>query len=185
MVVQGGLEPGGSVLVVGANGGVGAAAVQLAARLGATVTAQVRRADRVAFVEAQGADRVVVDDGTGFHRKIGDQVDVVLDCVGSPTFNSSLRSVRMGGHVVVVGNVSKERAALNLGYAIVNGLHIHGSSGATAEDMETLLALHAQTPLALDQLRDRIMPLSAADAAQRAVQAGGLSGRIVLDCQSA
>jgi len=184
LVVQGGLVAGQTALIVGANGGVGAAAIQVAKRLGATVVAHVRREDKVAFVEAQGADRVVVDDGRGFHRKLGDQVDVVLDCVGSPTFNSSLRSVRMGGHVVVVGNVSTERASLNLGYAIINGLHIHGSSGATAKDMADLLALHAETPLALSLLRDRVEPLANADAAQRAVRAGGLSGRIVLDCCS-
>ena len=185
LVVQGGLHAGQTVLIVGANGGVGAAAVQVAKRLGAArVVAQVRREDRVAFVEAQGADQVIVDDGAGFHRRIGDQVDVVLDCVGSPTFNSSLRCARMGGHVVVVGNVAKERASLNLGYAIVNGLHIHGSSGATAEDMGALLALHAEHPLDLARLRDRVMPLTEADAAQRAIRAGGLAGRIVLDCRA-
>jgi len=185
LVVQGRLAAGQTVLITGANGGVGAAAIQVAHRLGAKVIAQVRRPERVEFVTALGADQVLVDDGTSFHRKLSEQVDVVLDCVGSPTFNSSLRCARMGGHVVVVGNVSTERAKLNLGYAIVHGLHIHGSSGATAEDMAALLELHAQEPLALAQLRDQIMPLARADAAQRAIRAGGLAGRIVLDCASA
>lgn len=183
LVVQGGLSAGQTALIVGANGGVGAAAVQVAKRLGAKVVATVRREDRVEFVRGLGADRVVVDAGTGIHKKLGDQVDVVLDCVGSPTFNSSLRCARMGGHVVVVGNVSPERAALNLGYAIVNGLHIHGSSGATAEDMANLLKLHHEQPLALAALRDHVAPLAQADAAQRALRAGGLAGRIVLDCR--
>jgi D-arabinose 1-dehydrogenase-like Zn-dependent alcohol dehydrogenase len=183
MVVQGQLQAGQTVLVVGANGGVGAAAVQVAQRLGARVIAQVRSPDRVAYVEGLGADAVLVDDGSSFHRKLSEQVDLVLDCVGSPTFNSSLRSARMGGHVVVVGNVSTERASLNLGYAIVHGLHIHGSSGATAQDMHDLLELHARQPLDLHRLRDRVVPLEQADEAQRALQAGGLSGRIVLDCR--
>ncbi len=177
---QADVRPGDHVLITGANGGVGAAAIQVAKRLGATVTAVVRRLDAVAFVTRQGADRVVTDDGDGFHRKVK-AADVVLDCVGSPTFNSSLRSLRMGGHVVVVGNISEARAALNLGYAIVNGLHITGSSGATAADMAALLALHAETPLDLPALRDRVLPLDDAEAAQRAVRAGGLAGRVVLD----
>ena len=182
LVVQGHVQPGQRVLITGANGGVGAAAIQVARRLGASVVAVVRRASDVEFATAQGADQVVVDDGTGFHRTIGDSVDVVLDCVGSPTFNSSLRSLRMGGRVVAVGNVSEARVSLNLGFVIVNGLHVSGSSGATAQDMARLLELHSVKPLNLAMLRDRAWPLSRADEAQRAVRAGGLRGRIVLDC---
>ena len=96
----------------------------------------------------------------------------------------SLRSLRMGGRAVAVGNVSEARVSLNLGFAIVNGLHISGSSGATAQDMARLLELHAVKPLNLALLRDRVWPLSRADEAQRAVRAGGLRGRIVLDCRA-
>lgn len=181
LVVQGRLTAGQSVLVTGANGGVGAAAIQVARRRGARVTAVVRHAHHADFVRMQGADEVLVDDGTTFHQKAA-PVDVVLDCVGSPTFNSSLRSLKMGGHLVVVGNVSEARASLNLGFVIVHGLHLHGSSGATAADMAAVLAQHAITPFDLPALRDRVLPLDQADAAQRAVRAGGLRGRIVLEC---
>lgn len=185
LVVQGHVQPGDRVVVTGANGGVGAAAIQVARRLGASVVAVVRRPEDVEFVQRQGAQQVVVDDGTSFHRSIGDAADLVLDCVGSPTFNSSLRSLRMGGQVVAIGNVSEARVSLNLGFAIVNGLHISGSSGATAADMGKLLALHQANPLDLAALVDRVLPLSLADAAQRAVRAGGLRGRVVLDCVAA
>lgn len=171
---------GSTVLVTGANGGVGAAAVQIATRMGAGVTGIVRSEEHVDFVRSQGAAKVVVDPGTSFHKRINAQVDAVLDCVGSPTFNSSLRSLKMGGRLVVIGNVSEERASLNLGQAIVFGLQITGSSGATREDMERLLALHADEPLDLAALIDRIEPLDHAEAAQQAVRAGGLRGRIVL-----
>lgn len=183
LVVQGGLRSGQRVLVVGANGGVGAAAVQVAVRLGAEVVAQVRRQEAVAYVESLGAHRVVVDAGSGFHRKVGAPCDVVLDCVGSPCFNSSIRSARMGGHIVVVGNVSEARASLNLGYAIVNGLHIHGSSGATADDMARLIELHEASPLDLPLLRGTTLSLDQAEAAQQQVRAGGNRGRVVLDCR--
>jgi acryloyl-coenzyme A reductase len=182
MVVQGRLTAGQRLLVVGANGGVGAAAIQVATRLGAEVVAQVRREDQIEFVTSQGASEVIVDPGDSFHRKMRAPADVVLDCVGSPTFNASLRSAKMGGHIVIVGNVSRERASLNLGRAIIYGLHLHGSSGATAEDMRALLALHARTPLDLPKLRDRVLPLSEAEQAQQLLREGGLSGRIVLDC---
>jgi D-arabinose 1-dehydrogenase-like Zn-dependent alcohol dehydrogenase len=126
---------------------------------------------------------VLIDPGTQFHQKIQEPADLALDCVGSPTINATLRAVRMGGRVVVVGNVSEARASINLGYLIVNGVSLFGSSGATAADMAGLLALHAAQPLDLPALRDRVMPLGEAEAAQQAVRAGGLRGRIVLDCQ--
>ncbi len=183
LVVQGRLAAGQRVLITGANGGVDAAAIQVAHRLGGRVTAVVRDTAHAEFVAAQGADDVLVDPGDSFHRRLPSPVDLVLDCVGSPTFNSSLRSLRMGGHVVVIGNVSADKAALNLGYAIINGLHITGSSGATADDMAALLALHADQPLDLPALRHATLPLAQADRAQRMVRAGGLRGRIVLDCR--
>ena len=169
------------VLIVGANGGVGAAAIQVAKRLGAEVVAVTRDETHVDWLTQLGADQVVVDTGNSFHKRVGRPVDIVLDCVGSPTFNSSLRSLRMGGCVVVIGNVSEARASLNLGLVIVNGLRILGSSGATAEDMTALLALHEQNPLDLSALRHGTVALENAEAAQQAVHAGGLRGRIVLD----
>jgi acryloyl-coenzyme A reductase len=183
LVVFGGLEQGQRALVVGANGGVGAAAVQVASRLGASVTAVIRSEERADFVREQGADKVVVDSGTRFHKKIGHPVDVAIDCVGSPTFNSSLRSLRMGGRLIAVGNVSEERAALNVGYAIVNGLQIIGSSGATQADMASVLALHRRAPLALSALVERTFDLSEAERAHAAIRGGRLRGRIVLENQ--
>ncbi len=179
LVRAGKLAAGMRVLVTGANGGVGAAAVQVASRLGATVVAQVRRAEHVAMVEALGASAVIVDADGGFHKRLpGGSVDVALDCVGAPTFNATLRSLGLGGRMVAVGNVVEARAELNLGYMITRGLQITGSSGATRRDMAELLELHATRPFEVPvHVR---LPLADADRAQRLVNAGGLAGRIVL-----
>jgi acryloyl-coenzyme A reductase len=181
LVRQGQVQSGQRVLITGANGGVGAAAIQVAKRLGAEVVAVVRSEEAAAWVAELGADKTVVDPGTSFHKRVGAPADIALDCVGTPTFNSSLRSLRMGGRLVVIGNVTADRASFNLGYAIVNGLAVIGSSGATAEDMAEVLALHARTPFDLEALQDRVVPLVKADAAQLAVRSGDLRGRIVLD----
>jgi D-arabinose 1-dehydrogenase-like Zn-dependent alcohol dehydrogenase len=170
--------PGDRVVITGANGGVGCAAVQIARRLGAEVVAVVRDEAAVEFVAGLGANDVVVDPGDGFHKRIGARrADVALDCVGQPTFNASLRSVRVGGRLVVVGNVVPERANLNLGYVITRGIVIVGSSGANRDDMAAVLALHAAEPLSFQVTE---MSLDRADEAQRAVRAGGLRGRIAL-----
>jgi acryloyl-coenzyme A reductase len=173
------LSSGERVLITGANGGVGSAAVQIAARLGAEVVAVIRDERHRAFVEGLGAHRVVVDPGGGFHKSsaVG-RVDLGLDTVGEPTFNAALRSLRVGGRLVVVGNVVPEKVSLNLGYVITQGLSILGGSGATRREMAELFALHAERPLRIAV--DRTLPLARAEEAQRLVKAGGLEGRVVL-----
>jgi D-arabinose 1-dehydrogenase-like Zn-dependent alcohol dehydrogenase len=171
------IAPGQRVLVTGANGGVGSAAVQLAARLGAEVVAQVRHERHRDELLALGAHEVIVDEGGTLHKKVRG-VDVALDCVGQPTFNGALRSLALGGRLVAIGNVVDERVALNVGYLIVNALRVVGSSGASPADMAALFAFAAEHPLRLP-IADEL-PLADAEEAQRRVLAGGLWGRIVL-----
>lgn len=165
------------VLVTGANGGVGVAGVQIAARFGAEVIAVVRDERHVAFLEGLGAARVVVSRDGRFNDDVGG-VCIALDCVGQPTFGAALRSLRVGGKLAVVGNVDPRRVELNVGYLIVYGLTILAPGGATRSDMAALLAEHAEqafeVPIAAE------LPLDRADEAQRRVRAGGLEGRIVL-----
>jgi D-arabinose 1-dehydrogenase-like Zn-dependent alcohol dehydrogenase len=179
LVTLGGLQAGERVLVTGANGGVGVAAVQIAARLGAEVIAVVRDGRHRALVEELGAHRVVVDAGGSIHKHpdVG-RVELALDTVGAPTFNAALRSLRIGGRLVFVGNVTPEKVELNLGYVITFGLTLRGGSGATRADMAALLALHQDKPFRV--VVERALPLSQADEAQRLVRAGGREGRIVL-----
>jgi acryloyl-coenzyme A reductase len=175
----GNVVPGERVLVTGANGGVGMAAVQIAARLGGEVVAVVRSAEHVDFLKRLGAHSVVVDAGATFHEQSAAAgIDLAIEAVGHSTFASTLRTLRLGGRMVVVGNIVPERVALNLGALITRGLSLIGGSGATRRDMVELLALHAAKPF--DVAIDRVLPLSQADAAQRLVRAGGLKGRIVL-----
>ncbi len=173
-----GVESGKKVVITGANGGVGAAGVELARRLGCRVTGVIRDAAHADFVEAQGAHRVIVDTDGKFHKQVGG-ADLALECVGSPTFNGSLRSLKIGGKMAVIGNVSRERASVNLGLMVVMGLSVVGPGGGTPKDMEALIALHEQAPLKAC-FEDRVS-LAEADAAQRRVRAGGLRGRIVLE----
>jgi len=169
---------GDVVVITGANGGVGTAAVQVAKRLGATVVAVVRKAEHTEHLLGLGADHVVVDDGLTFHKKLPARADVAMDCVGKPTFNSALRSLKVGGRLVAVGNIVPERVELNIGYIITMGIRIAGSSGATRTDMADVFGLHAADPFKF--VIHGEMPLERADEAQRAVRAGGLRGRIVL-----
>lgn len=179
------IRSGERVLIAGANGGVGAAAVQIAARLGAEVVAVVRDGRHRPALLALGAHEVVVDPGSGFHKSAAaGNIDLALDTVGPATFNATLRSLRIGGRMVVVGNISTipdgsaERVNLNLGYVITKGISISGGSGANRREMAEVFALHADRPFQVPIARS--LPLAQAEEAQRLVKAGGLFGRVVL-----
>ncbi|MGH7296093.1 MAG: alcohol dehydrogenase catalytic domain-containing protein, partial [Polyangiaceae bacterium] len=102
-------QRGERVLVTGANGGVGVAAVQIAARLGAHVVALVRDSRHEAFLRSLGADEVVTET-----RSIA-PVDVAIDTVGAPTFVPALHALGVGGRLVTLGNVTRDKVGLNLG----------------------------------------------------------------------
>jgi acryloyl-coenzyme A reductase len=179
MVTIGGLKSGEKVVITGANGGVGAAAVQLANRLGAEVVAVVRSEGFEEYLRGLGAHQVICSPDNRFHKvtKTGG-ADLILDCVGAATFNASIRCLSLGGRLAVVGNIDPTRAELNLGYVIVHGLTIFSAGGATPKDMAAVFDLNEAQPFLVPI--HRTLGLHQADAAQRAVRQGGLRGRIVL-----
>ena len=106
LVTRGRLDEGETVLVHGAAGGVGTATLQIAKGLGAKTIAVVSTDDKERVAREAGADHVVRSDGPWKDEAkelSGGGVDVVIDPVGGDRFTDSLRSLREGGRVVVVG----------------------------------------------------------------------------------
>jgi NADPH2:quinone reductase len=104
--LRGRLTPGESVLVHGAAGGVGTAALQVAKGLGASTIAVVSSEAKERVAREAGADHVVRSDGPWREQATelsGGGVDVVLDPVGGDRFTDSLRSLKEGGRALVVG----------------------------------------------------------------------------------
>ena len=100
------LQPGETILVQGAAGGIGVATTQLAKALGGKVIAVVSTADKEATAREAGADEVVV--GLDFKAAVkeltgGIGVDLVLDPVGGDRFTDSLRCLKREGRLLVVG----------------------------------------------------------------------------------
>jgi NADPH:quinone reductase len=110
LFTQAGLGPGERVLVHGGAGGVGTAAVQLAAAVGAQVSATVRAAELRAGVEALGADSVL--DPEDFAE--AGPFDVILELVGAPNLAGNLEALATGGRIVVIGVGAGPRAEINL-----------------------------------------------------------------------
>jgi NADPH2:quinone reductase len=107
---QAGLRPGERLLVHGAAGGVGTAAVQLAHAVGAHVTATVRNPDTRDAVAALGADEVLDPEGFEEHGSF----DVVLELVGAPNLKGNLKALATNGRIVVIGVGAGAKAELNL-----------------------------------------------------------------------
>lgn len=107
---QAGLRPGERLLVHGAAGGVGTAAIQLARRAGATVTATVRNPDLRDAVGALGATDVLEPEGFEAHGPF----DVILELVGAPNLGANVKALNTGGRIAVIGVGAGAKGELNL-----------------------------------------------------------------------
>ncbi len=134
LFTQCGLGLGDHVLVQGAAGGVGTAAVQLAAAAGARVTGTVRRAEHRQAVADLGADVVVGPDRLASQdpspASRGDQrsFDVVLELVGGPNLATDLEVLAVGGRIAVIGVGAGRRAELDLSQLMSKRARVCGST---------------------------------------------------------
>jgi NADPH2:quinone reductase len=129
------IKPGESVLVLGATGGVGLAAIQLAKAFGATVLAGVASKDKEDIVRAAGADHVIdlaapdLKDSlrAQVFEKVGKQgVDAVIDMLGGDYFDAAIRALAWSGRLVVIGFASGRIPALKANYLLVKNIEVSG-----------------------------------------------------------
>ncbi|MGI5423825.1 alcohol dehydrogenase family protein [Streptomyces sp. CA-179760] len=126
------------VLVTGASGGVGLAAVQLAKRRGATVIA-VCSATKAADVMAQGADQTVDRGADVISALGGGSVDVVIDLVGGPQVPSLLDLLRPGGRYAVAGAIGGPVAEIDLRTLYLKDLSVFGCTFQEDEVFENVI----------------------------------------------
>ena len=125
-----GLRPGDELVVLGAGGGVGLAAVQLGAVLGASVTAVASSAEKLDVAASYGAGNLV-DHRAGDLRQalreaLPDGADVVVDPVGGELSEPALRALHWGGRFVTVGYASGTIPRMPLNLVLLKGVHILG-----------------------------------------------------------
>ncbi|SNS16142.1 NADPH2:quinone reductase [Geodermatophilus pulveris] len=126
---RGRLQPGETVLVHGAAGGLGTAGVQLAKAYGARVLAVVSGEAKGEAARAAGADEVVLADG--FLQRVreltgGRGVDVVADPVGGDRFTDSLRSLAREGRLLVLGFTGGEIPTVRVNRLLLNNVSVVG-----------------------------------------------------------
>jgi NADPH:quinone reductase-like Zn-dependent oxidoreductase len=181
---QADLRCGEHLLVHGAAGGVGTAAVQLGREVGARVTATVRREELRAEVERLGAT-AIAPDGFGEHGPY----DVVLELVGASNLEENLKSLATGGRISVIGvGGTGPVAEINLLALMGKRARIHGSTlrARPLEEKAIAMRLVEKEVLPLfEQGRLSVpvaetFPLDDAEQAYERFQAGGNLGKLVL-----
>lgn len=129
------LEPGDTVLVLGASGSVGQAAVQLAAALGARVLAGISRTEKAAAVLADGADTVIDLSRADLRESLRQQVfgatdgrgaDIILDPLGGEVFEAALRALAWRGRLVVIGFAAGTIPTMRTNYLLLKNIEVSG-----------------------------------------------------------
>jgi NADPH2:quinone reductase len=185
LFTQCGLGLGDRLLVHGAAGGVGTAAVQLAAAAGARVVASVRDRGHHAAVAALGAERVVApaeDWGQA------GPFDVILELVGAPNFPANLEALAVGGRIAVIGTPAGSRVELDLRRLMALRGRLLASSLRTRSleqkaDAARRVEAQALPLVAAGRLRIPVaatFPLEAAQEAYDRFAAGGKLGKLVV-----
>ena len=181
---QAGLRPGEHLLVHGAGGGVGTAAVQLGRALGARVTATVRREEHRPQVEELGASAIAPE---GFGE--GGPYDVILELVGATNLAENLASLAVGGRIAVIGVAGTgPTAEINLLGLMQKRARIHGSTLRARPLEEKAICARRLEKEVLPRFEDGTLTVPVADtfalddaeAAYERFAAGGKLGKVVL-----
>jgi NADPH:quinone reductase-like Zn-dependent oxidoreductase len=183
LVTQCGLRSGDRLLVNGAAGGVGTAAVQVGVQLGAGVVASVRALELRGALAELGAEAVAPEEA---HER--GPFDVVLELVGAPNLSANLQALATGGRIAIIGTGAGARAEIDLGRLMVARAVLRGSTLRARPLEEKALAArlveHQVVPLlAAGRIQVPLaatFPLAEAAAAYDRFAAGAKLGKIVL-----
>lgn len=186
------LQAGETLLVLGAAGGVGIAAVELGALLGAKVIAAASSDDKLAFCREHGASEVINYSREDLKERVkaltgGQGVDVIYDPVGGALAESALRGIAWQGRYLVVGFASGEIPKIPLNLVLLKGCQIVGVFwGSFAMREPAHNREHANQILAwvvtgkLAPAIDAVLPFSAAGEALTRLERRQVKGKLVL-----
>ena len=184
LVGRAGVRPGQTVLVLGANSGVGIAGIQLAKLLQCTVIATAGDDRKIAKARELGADHVI----NHYQQKISEAVrkitskegvDIVLEHVGPATWDESLRSLKPGGILVTCGATTGPQVGFDLRFLFSRQLSILGSYMGTMGELHEVLK-HVFSGK-LKPVVDRTFALREARAAHEYMEKSSMFGKIVLN----
>jgi len=193
---RGRIAPGETVLILGATGGVGLAAIQLAKAMGGKVLAAVASKDKANIVLDAGADAIIDLSVPDLHESLRQQVyahtdkkgvDIIVDMLGGDIFDAAVRALAWNGRLVVIGFASGRIPSLKMNYVLVKNIEISGMQISDYRkrrpaDMQAafadIYAMHAAGKL--KPLPTKVFPLERFADAMREIKDRTLRGRVVL-----
>jgi NADPH:quinone reductase-like Zn-dependent oxidoreductase len=184
LVGRAGVRPGQTVLVLGANSGVGIAAIQIAKLFQSTVITTAGDERKTAKARELGADHVI----NHYQQKISEEVrkltakegvDIVLEHVGPATFDESMRSLKPGGVLVTCGATTGPQVGFDLRFLFSRQLSILGCYMGTMGELHQVLKQVFSGKL--HPVVDRTFALSETRAAHEYMEKSSMFGKIVLN----
>jgi NADPH:quinone reductase-like Zn-dependent oxidoreductase len=178
------IRPGQTVLILGANSGVGIAAIQIARMFHARVITTAGDERKMERARELGADFVI----NHYQQKIsqevrtitkGEGVDIVIEHVGPATWNESVRSLKAGGTLVTCGATTGPKADLDLRFLFSRQLSLLGSYMGTMSELNEVLG-HVFAGR-LKPVIDHLFPLQETRAAHEYLAKSQMFGKIVLN----
>jgi len=173
LFTQAAARPGQTVLVQGAGGGVATALVAIGRAAGLRMWVTSRDAGKRERAVELGAEQAF-ESGA----RLPERVDAVMETVGEPTWDHSLKSLTQGGTLVVSGATGGHRAVTDLRRVFFLQQRIVGSTMGTRDELGRLVRLMAET--GLRPVIDSVLPLEDALTAFRRLQDGDVFGKVVL-----
>jgi NADPH2:quinone reductase len=192
---RGRIAPGETVLVLGATGGVGLAAIQLAKLMGGKVLAALANPDKADIVRAAGADAIIDLSAPDLNESLRAQVfaynksgaDIILDMLGGDIFDAAIRALAWRGRLVVIGFASGRIPSLKMNYMLVKNIEISGIQISDYRkrrptDMQACFheAFDWRMAGKLNPLPMQIYPVEQFAAAMRDIKDRRQRGRVVL-----
>jgi NADPH:quinone reductase-like Zn-dependent oxidoreductase len=183
LITRAELQPGEDVLILGAGSGVGSAAIQIAKFFGARVLTTAGSEEKLAKAKELGADHLInyktqkIRDEV---RRITDKrgVDVVVEHVGTATWDDSLSSLASTGRLVTCGATTGYDGKVDLRFLFSRQLSLLGSYMGTKSELHRVMKLVAAGKL--KPVVDRVFPLAEAAAAHAYLESSSQFGKVVL-----
>lgn len=177
------LQPGEEVLVLAGGSGVGMAAIQIAKFFGARVIATAGSEEKLAKARQLGADEVINHATMEIDKEVrkltGNRgVDVLIEHVGTATWEKSVKSLSLGGRLVTCGATTGYDANLDLRFLFSRQLSLLGSYMGTKGELRTVLKLVAQGRF--KPVVYKVFPLPECGAAHEYLEQGKQFGKVVL-----
>jgi len=170
-----GVQPGATVLVQGAGGGVATALILLGRAAGYRVWATSR-----SEAKRERAVKLGADQAFPAGARLPERVDVVMETVGQATWAHSIRSLKPGGRIVICGATSGNAPSAELTRMFFTQLSVLGSTMGTRDQLAHLARFCEQS--GARPLIDRVLPLDHARDGFEAMITGDLFGKIVFEC---